>query len=184
VPVPHAAERTHGLRGQTFSISPLSHPSSRPSVPSRLVWARDDDSLGPPDLQIKGHATIRALLSHTRKKTSPAAQTQVTPTTLLPVEQRPNCPATTTTTTTVMSAYARTPESHAAWQQLKHNVAHRPDEEQRARRQRGTQELHRLLARKYLSISIFFPRPPTRIHKYIPFLIYIFPSLPLTHTDF
>jgi hypothetical protein len=48
-----------------------------------------------------------------------------------------------------MSAFARTPESYAAWQQVKHNVAHRPDAEQRARRERGTQELHRLLARKF-----------------------------------
>ena len=47
-----------------------------------------------------------------------------------------------------MSAFARSPESYAAWQQLKHNVTHRPDDEQRARRERGTQELHRLLARK------------------------------------
>ena len=61
-----------------------------------------------------------------------------------------------------MSAYARTPESHAAWQQLKHNVAYRPDEEQRARRQRGTQELHRLLARKYIPFLIkkLFFSPP------------------------
>jgi len=45
-----------------------------------------------------------------------------------------------------MSAFARSHESYAAWQQLKHNVTHRPDDEQRARRERGTQELHRLLA--------------------------------------
>lgn len=55
----------------------------------------------------------------------------------------------------LMSAFARSPESYAAWQQLKHNVAHRPDDEQRARRERGTQELHRLLARKsHLPISV------------------------------
>jgi hypothetical protein len=66
-----------------------------------------------------------------------------------------------------MSAYARTPESHAAWQQLKHNVAHRPDEEQRARRQRGTQELHRLLARKYhFSFSIFISSTHTHSYRF------------------
>src|SRR5258708_5207238 len=47
-----------------------------------------------------------------------------------------------------MSAFARSPESYAAWQQLKRNVALRPhDDEQRAQRERGTQELHRLLSR-------------------------------------
>lgn len=47
-----------------------------------------------------------------------------------------------------MSAFARSPESYAAWQQLKRNVALRPhDDEQRAKRNRGTQELHRLLSR-------------------------------------
>ena len=57
-----------------------------------------------------------------------------------------------------MSAFARSPESYAAWQQLKCNVALRVgihpsphdddgDDERRARRNRGTQELHRLLSR-------------------------------------
>ncbi len=46
----------------------------------------------------------------------------------------------------MMSAFARSPESYAAWQQLKRNVALRThdDDEQR---ERGTQELHRLLSR-------------------------------------
>lgn len=61
---------------------------------------------------------------------------------------------------TPMSASARSPESYAAWQQLKRNVALRvsqvrgphdsddnDDEQQRAQRNRGTQELHRLLSR-------------------------------------
>jgi len=56
-----------------------------------------------------------------------------------------------------MSAFARSPESYAAWQQLKGNVALRvgvdphgdngDDDELRAQRNRGTQELHRLLSR-------------------------------------
>ena len=62
-----------------------------------------------------------------------------------------------------MSAFARSPESYAAWQQLKRNVAlqvgvRRPhdddegdddydDDERRAQRTRGAQELHRLLSR-------------------------------------
>jgi hypothetical protein len=55
-----------------------------------------------------------------------------------------------------MSAFARSPESYAAWQQLKRNVALRPhDDEQRAQRERGTQELHRLLSR--MSSSLVSP---------------------------
>lgn len=57
-----------------------------------------------------------------------------------------------------MSAYARTPESHAAWKQLKHNVAFRPDEEQRAQRQRGIRELQHLLPRT--SMPWIIPLPP------------------------
>jgi hypothetical protein len=54
-----------------------------------------------------------------------------------------------------MSAFARSPERYAAWQQLKRNVALRPhDDEQRARRNRGTQELHRLLSRTLISIPV------------------------------
>lgn len=46
-----------------------------------------------------------------------------------------------------MSAFVRSPDSYAAWRQLKPNVALRPhDAEQRAQRNRGTQELHRLLS--------------------------------------
>ena len=59
-------------------------------------------------------------------------------------------PRLTHRTVTPMSAFARSPESYAAWQQLKHNVAlrpHRGDDEHRARRDRGTEELHRLLSR-------------------------------------
>jgi hypothetical protein len=54
-----------------------------------------------------------------------------------------------------MSAFARSPESYAAWQQLKRSVALRPhDDEQRAQRNRGTQELHRLLSRTSISILV------------------------------
>ena len=61
------------------------------------------------------------------------------------------------TVTLFMSAFARSPESYAAWQQLKQNVAlrpHRGDDEHHARRDRGTEELHRLLSRTSISISI------------------------------
>jgi hypothetical protein len=54
-----------------------------------------------------------------------------------------------------MSAFARSPESYAAWQQLQRSVALRPhDDEQRAQRNRGTEELHRLLSRTSISISV------------------------------
>lgn len=52
-----------------------------------------------------------------------------------------------------MLAFARSPESYAAWQQVKRNVARRVgvrrphDDDDDARRNRGTQELHRLLSR-------------------------------------
>jgi hypothetical protein len=67
--------------------------------------------------------------------------------------------STNVNTHTPMSAFARSPESYAAWQQLKRNVTLRvnqvrgphdsddDDEQQRAQRNRGTQELHRLLSR-------------------------------------
>jgi hypothetical protein len=59
----------------------------------------------------------------------------------------------TTSTLYSMSGFARSPERHAAWQQLKRNVALRPhDDEQRAQRNRSTQELHRLLSRTSISI--------------------------------
>ena len=62
-----------------------------------------------------------------------------------------------------MSAFARSPERYAAWQQLKRNVALRPhDDEQRAQRNRGTQELHRLLSRTSISIIVLCSRSRSR----------------------
>ena len=53
-----------------------------------------------------------------------------------------------------MSAFARSPESHAAWQQLKRNLALRlRDDEQRAQRDRGIKELHRLLPRTSIPVN-------------------------------
>jgi hypothetical protein len=45
-----------------------------------------------------------------------------------------------------MSVFARTPESYAAWQQLKRDVALRSDEQQRAHREKKRRELLLLLA--------------------------------------
>lgn len=47
-----------------------------------------------------------------------------------------------------MSTFAHTPESYAAWRELKHNVALGPDDSQRARHEEATRELHLLIAGK------------------------------------
>jgi hypothetical protein len=91
-----ATASTHGLRGQTFSISPLSHPSSRPSV-SGPRRERDDDSFRPHDTippdptyrQIKRARRAAGFLPPSlTRKTYHGSKTKRT--TLLPVEQLPS----------------------------------------------------------------------------------------------